>query len=144
MCFLHIHSNVLKNRDVTGWYTWLPKKKKKDAGGICTMAVLDSPILPEQINTVHLYFVPPTPPNTHLKPIHKNTQSSLCASLPSTHTRKTGVGCTLKMQPGVHVILKTLMRRLLSAKSQVFEESGVSLRVLTLPPRSHWFGSEAE
>lgn len=46
-------------------------------------------------------------------------------------------------------LLKTLMRRFLSAKSQVFKESGVSLKILTsllclFPPKSSWLRSERE
>lgn len=93
------------------------------------MAVLDSLILSVHTNTVHLHFVSP---DTHLELFHTLMihHTQLILSLPSTHTQSWSRLHT--QDRGVYVVLKTLMRRFLSAKSQVFRESGVSLKVLTL------------
>lgn len=58
---------------------------------------LDSLILSVHTNTVHLHFVSP---DTHLELFHTLMihHTQLILSLPSTHTRKVGVGCTLKIE----------------------------------------------
>lgn len=121
-------------------------KSQKNADGICTMAVSDSLILTGYTTTVHLHFVCP---NTHFKLLHTlkihQTRRQFILSLLSTHTQNWDRLHTRVTD--VYVIPKTLMRHFLSAKSQVFRELGVSLKVLTslrclFPPQSRWLRSE--
>lgn len=107
------------------------------------MAVLDSLLLSEHINTVHLHF---NSPETHLKLFHTLMihHTQLILSLPSTHTQNWSRLHT--QDRGVYVVLKTLMRRFLSAKSQVFRVGCQfeGSHFVTLPPQSRWLGSERE
>lgn len=113
------------------------------------MAVLDSLILTGHVNTVHLHFCLSQHEFffklLHILMIHQ-TRAHSPFSLLSTHAHNWDRLHT--QDTGVYVIPKTLMRRFLSAKSQVFRESGVSLEVLasryvaSFLPQSSQLGSE--
>lgn len=80
---------------------------------------------------MHLHFVSP---DTHLKTI-SHTHISPHAVHSRTHAKLGSAAHSAHKDRGVSVILKTLIRRFSSAKSQVFRESGVSWKVLTASPK---------